>query len=282
MSLLTVILRLALAGAAMITPAAKAQTETATFGVISQRSPTLTAQYWNPILRHVADKAGVPLVLKLARTGPEHAAMITRGEPDFIYSNHNFTPENDTAGYRVIARPAQAAISGQIIVLGSSQFKSLAQLQGKDVVFPSLAAFVGYYVPMDALLRQGIEVSPLFAGNQEGAIGQLKAGRAAAAAVNSEVIREYAKRDGLSYRVLWTSELYQNIPISVHPRIPKQRIEAVREAFVRMAEDPEGARILAASAELIKQAPPFGFVLASDADYENVRQFHRTTRVKGD
>ena len=82
--------------------------------------------------------------------------------------------------------------------------------------------------------------------------------------------------------MLWTSEPDQNIPISVHPRIPKQRIEAVREAFVRMAEDPEGARILAASAELIKQAPPFGFVLASDADYENVRQFHRTTRVKGD
>lgn len=57
---------------------------------------------------------------------------------------------------------------------------------------------------------------------------------------------------------------------------------ASRARIALVAEDPECARILAASAELIKQAPPFGFVLASDADYENVRQFHRTTRVKGD
>ncbi len=281
-SIRVVIRAFVLAAAHSIAATAWAQTQGVTFGVISQRSPTLTAQYWNPILRYVSDKSGVPITLKLARTGSEHAAMITRGETDFIYSNHNFTPENDVAGYRVIARPAQAAISGQIVVLEDSPIRSLAQLQGKDVVFPSRAAFVGYYLPMDALLRQGLQVNPLFAGNQEGAIGQLKASRAAAAAVNSEVMRDFARREGLAYRALWTSEPYQNIPISVHPRIVKLQAEAIRESFARMADDPEGSRILAASAELIKQPPPFGFVRATDADYENVRQFHRTTLVKGD
>jgi phosphonate transport system substrate-binding protein len=265
-----------------IASAAQTQTDSATFGVVSQRSPTLTAQYWNPILRYVADKSGVPLTLKLARTGPEHTAMITRGETEFIYSNHNFTPDNDPVGYRVIARPAQAAIMGQIVVLGDSPIAALAQLQGKEVVFPSRAAFVGYYVPMDAMLRLGLQVSPLFAGNQEGAIGQLKAGRAVAAAVNSEVMRDFARREGLHYRVLWTSDPYQNIPISVHPRVPTRKADAVGEAFARMSEDPEGSRILAACAELIKQPPPFGFVRATDADYDNVRQFHRNTLVKGD
>jgi phosphonate transport system substrate-binding protein len=265
-----------------IVSANETQPDAATFGVISQRSPTLTAQYWNPILRYVTEKSGVPLVLKLARTGPEHAAMISRGDPEFIYSNHNFTPEHDTVGYRVIARPAQAAISGQIVVLAESPIRALPELQGRDVVFPSRAAFVGYFVPMDALLRQGLQVNPLFAGNQEGAIGQLKAGRASAAAVNSEILRDFATREGFKYRVLWTSEPYQNIPVSVHPRVGTHKANAVREALVRMANDPEGARILAASADLIKQPPPFGFVRASDADYENIRQFHRTTRVTGD
>ena len=129
---------------------------------------------------------------------------------------------------------------------------------------------------------QELQISPLFAGNQEGAIGQLKAGRGAAAAVNSEIMRDFARREGLAYRVLWTSVPYQNIPISVHPRVGKQTSDAVREALVRMAADPEGLRILAASAELIKQPPPHGFVPATDADYENVRQFHRDTLVKGD
>jgi phosphonate transport system substrate-binding protein len=256
--------------------------DAATFGVISQRSPTLTAQYWNPILRYVAETSKIPLALKLARTGPEHAAMIARGEPEFIYSNHNFSPENDKVGYRVIARPARAAISGQIVVPADSPIKALSELQGRDVVFPSRAAFVGYYVPMDALQRQGLEINPLFAGNQEGAIGQLKAGRATAAAVNSQILRDFAHREGFAYRVLWTSEPYQNIPISVHPRVAAQKAHAVGEAFARMAGDPEGARILGASAELIKESPPLGFVRANDADYENIRRFHRSTRVTGD
>jgi hypothetical protein len=43
------------------------------FGVISQRSPILTAQYWNPILQFVAERSGVALELRVVRTGEEHA-----------------------------------------------------------------------------------------------------------------------------------------------------------------------------------------------------------------
>ena len=37
------------------------------FGVISQRSPLLSAQFWNPILRYVSDRSGVPLELSWPR-----------------------------------------------------------------------------------------------------------------------------------------------------------------------------------------------------------------------
>ncbi|WP_333840952.1 phosphate/phosphite/phosphonate ABC transporter substrate-binding protein [Pelomicrobium sp.] len=252
------------------------------FGVITQRSPILTAQYWNPILRYVSEKSGVPLVLKLAKTGPEHSAMIGRGEFDFIYSNHNFKADNDVVGYRVIARPREEAIQGQIVVLASSDIQSLQALEGREVVFPSQVAFVGYYVPMDALLRAGITVKPLFAGNQEGAMGQLKAGRVVAAGVNSQIMRDFAHREQVEYRVLWSSEKYLNIPISVHPSVPKDKVAKVREALIHMAADPEGARILAASAELVKQKPPYGFVAAEDAEFDNVRRFYRTSLVKGE
>lgn len=252
------------------------------FGVITQRSPILTAQYWNPILRYVSEKSGVPLVLKLAKTGPEHSAMIGRGEFDFIYSNHNFKADNDVVGYRVIARPQEEAIQGQIVVLAASGIQSLQELEGREVVFPSQVAFVGYYVPMDALLRAGISVKPLFAGNQEGAMGQLKAGRVVAAGVNSQIMRDFANREQVEYRVLWSSEKYLNIPISVHPSVPKEKVAKVRQALIHMAADPEGARILAASAELVKQKPPYGFVAAEDAEFDNVRRFYRTSRVKGE
>ena len=39
------------------------------FGVVPQRTATLTAQYWNPILNHVGERSGIALELRLARSG---------------------------------------------------------------------------------------------------------------------------------------------------------------------------------------------------------------------
>src|SRR5262249_55809421 len=90
------------------------------FGVIIWRSPTLTAQFWNPIIRYVSERSGVPLHLKVAATGPEHTAMVRRGELDFLYSNHNFIKDNEKTGYRVFGRPQGEAQSGEIVVLKDS------------------------------------------------------------------------------------------------------------------------------------------------------------------
>ena len=155
------------------------------FGVIIWRSPTLTAQFWNPILRYVSERSGVPLQLKVAQTGPEHTAMVRRGEYHFLYSNHNFIKENEESGYRVFARPKEDAGTGEIVVLKDSPIRTLADLEGQEVAFPHTAAFFGYHLPMDALMRKGIQVKVHFAGNQEGAMGQLKAGRVVAAGVNA-------------------------------------------------------------------------------------------------
>src|SRR5262245_16955689 len=255
------------------------QSQPLSFGVIVHRSPTLTAEFWNPILRYVSEKSGVPLQLKVAMTGPQHTAMVQRGELQFLYSNHNFIKENEGAGYRVFARPKEDPGQGEIVVLEDAPIRSLNDLEGKEVVFPHTAAFLGYHLPMDALLRKGIHVKPLFAGNQEGAMGQLKAGRTVAAGVNAEVMRAFAKREGLAYRVLWSSEKYLSIALSAHPAVPAAKVTAVRQAFLDMAADPEGAKVLAASAAVLKQTS-LSFVAARDSEFDNMRQFYRDALVK--
>jgi len=254
--------------------------EARSFGVLNQRSAVLTAQHWNPILHYISKKTGVTLELKMGKTAPETSAMIGRGEFDFVYSNTIFTPLNAPAGYRVFARPIEPAIQGQIVVPEDSPIQTLKDLDGKEVGFPSVAAFVGYAVPMNALLHAGAKVKPVFAGNQEGIMGQMKAGRVMAAGVNSTVMRDYGRRENYRYRVLWTSEDYFNLPISAHPRVPEKEAAAVRGAFLGMASDPEGLKVLEASAAVIKQQPPYGFVAADDKDYQNYPRYYKTTLVK--
>lgn len=256
------------------------QSQPLSFGVIIWRSPTLTAQFWNPILRYVSERSGVPLQLKVAPTGTEHSAMVRRGELHFLYSNHNFIKENGSSGYRVFGRTQSEAEQGEIVVLKDSPIQSLSDLEGKEVVFPHAAAFLGYHLPMDALLRKGINVTTLFAGNQEGAMGQLKAGRAVAAGVNADVMRAFAQRENVAYRTLWSSEKYLTLALSALPSVPAEKVKAVREAFLQMADSPEGAKVLETSAALLRQREPLRFIAAKDADFDNMRRFYRTALVK--
>lgn len=251
-----------------------------TFGVLSQRSPLLTAEFWNPILDYVGTRAGVELRLKISRTAPESNAAIAAGSYDFVYSNTIFQPALSASGYEVILRPRTDAIRGQIVVLEDAPVAAVAELAGREVGFPSRAAFVGYAVPMDHLLRSGIPLTPVFGGNQEGIMGQLKAGKVVAAAVNSEVMKAFARREEVRYRVLWESVPYNDLPIAAHGRLDAGLVAAVRAAFAGMADDPAGQRVLARSAAVIGQKPPYGFLPADRKDYRIYLDFYAHTVVK--
>lgn len=250
------------------------------FGVLSQRSAVLTAQYWNPILDYVKQRSGVTLDLNAARTAPESNEGIEKGVFDFVYSNTIFLPKMAGSNYQVILRPQGEPIAGQIVTLEDSPIQTLQQLDGKEVGFPSLAAFVGYAAPMNHLLHQKITVAPVFGGNQEGIMGQLKAGKVIAAGVNSKVMKSFAAREGVNYRVLWESAPFNDLPIAVHPRVPKEIAQAVQEALDGMADDPRGMQVLENSAKVIGKNPPFGFLAASQADYQSYVDFYRNTLVK--
>jgi phosphonate transport system substrate-binding protein len=250
------------------------------FGVLSQRSAVLTAQYWNPIFDYVQRRTGFALVLKVARSGQESSEATEQGVYDFVYSNHIFQPRMAAANYQVILRPLDEAITGQIVTLDGSPIRKLKDLEGKEVGFPSAAAFVGYAVPMDQLLREGIAVTPVFGGNQEGIMGQLKAGRVLAAGVNNQVMKAFAARENLSYRVLWESPPFLNLPIAAHPRVPKAVVAAVRQAIDGMDVDPEGKTVLEASAKVIGQNPPYGFRASGPEDYRSYTEFYKHALIK--
>jgi phosphonate transport system substrate-binding protein len=264
---------------AVQSPGVDAQ-EAYAFNVLNQRTIALTAQYWNPILTHVSRKSGVPLELKLAKTAKEGNAIAEMGKYDFLYTNHFFTPERDRLGYKVIARPAGPGIRSQIVVPVDSPIRSLEDLHGKEVAFVSPDGFTGYWLPMDALLSAKVNVKVVFTGNQEASSAQLKVNKVAAAGVNSSIMARYGRRESFEYRALWTSDIYQDLCIMANPKVPADKVAAIKAAFIDMVSDPEGRQILQAGADLLKSNGELGFVAAENRDYDNYRRFYRTTQVK--
>jgi phosphonate transport system substrate-binding protein len=161
-----------------------------------------------------------------------------------------------------------------------SRIQSLADLNGKEVAFVTPDGFTGYWLPMDALLRAKVKIQVVFTGNQEASSAQLKVNKIAAAGVNSSVMARYARRESFEYRALWTSEVYQDLCIMANPRVPADKVAAVRAALVNMLKDPEGRQILEAGAELLKSGSELGFVAAENREYDNYRKFFRATQVK--
>lgn len=261
------------------TVAQAAPTTPYAFGVLNHRNLQATAAYWNPILNYVSARSGVPLELHIGRTANETTDRAVAGQLDFAYTNHLFTPKRDRLGWRVLARRDTQGIRGQVVVLGNSPIRSLQSLSGKSVAFANPYAFVGYYVPMDRLLRADVKVSPVFSGNQEAAIGQLISGQVAAAGVNHQVMADFARRRGISYRVVAESEPYYDLAVMASTRISAADGEKVRQAFVGMMQDPEGLRVLQLAAQSLGLSDVRGFVAADDHDYSNYRRFFRQTRV---
>lgn len=269
-----------LVAALTVPPVSFAAEQPYAFHVLTQRTISLTAQYWNPILTYTSRKSGVPLELKLTKTAQEGNAIAERGGYAFLYTNHFFTPERDRLGFKVIARPAGPGIRSQIVVPKDSPIQTLQDLQGKDVGFVSRDGFTGYWLPLDALLRAKVRVNVVFTGNQEASSAQLRVNKIAAAGVNSSVMARYGRRESFEYRALWTSEIYQDLCIMASPAVPAGKVAAVRTALINMVQDPEGRQILEAGAELLKSNGELGFVAAENRDYDNYRRFYRTTQVK--
>jgi phosphonate transport system substrate-binding protein len=246
------------------------------FSPVNQFDINLTAAYWNPIIQYVSEKSGVKLSLKIGRTSADTTAYVLTQEVEFVFSNHLFSPEREQLGWKVFGRRQMPPIQGQIVVPADSPITDLKQLDGQEVAFAGPEAFVIYKVPYAHLLNSGINVKVVFGGNQNGALAQLFAGKVKAAGGNSQLIEAYAKREGKKFRVLWTSEPFNDLALMVSSKVPEKDARAVAQAFLNMHNDPKGRDVLHQTSQKVGLPADAYFIPASGADYAAYRNFYQS------
>lgn len=246
------------------------------FSPVNQYDIQLMAAYWNPIVQYVSDKSGVRLSLKIARTSADTTAYVLAQEVEFVFSNHLFSPEREQLGWKVFGRRQLPPIMGQIVVPADSPITDLRQLQGQEVAFAGPEAFVIYKVPYAHLLNSGIDIKVVFGGNQNGALAQLFAGKVKAAGGNSQLIEGYAKREGKKFRVLWSSEPFNDLALMVSGKVPEKDAQAVADAFLNMHKDPKGRAILHQTSQAVGLPMDAYFIPSTLADYASYRNFYQS------
>jgi phosphonate transport system substrate-binding protein len=264
--------------AAMTTGGRKASAERPSynFSPVNQFGVQLTASYWNPIIDYVSAKSGVRLTLKVGRTSADTTSYVLAQEVDFAFTNHLFSDERRKMGWKVFGRRDYEPVRGELVVLADSPIKDVKQLHEQDVGFAGPEALVIYKVPYAYLINRGILVRPVFAGNQDGAIAQLRSGKVKAIGANSQLIDGYVKREGIAIRKLWSSEPFNDLALMSSPRVPAEDLLAVRKAFMGMGDDPEGAAILRRVSELVQFPLLKRFLPSAEAEYQAYFNFYLT------
>ena len=244
------------------------------FSPVNQWNLQVSASYWNPIIRYVSARSGVHLNLKLGRTSADTTSYILAREVDFAFTNHLFSPDRQKMGWTVFGRRNAPPVHGQLVVPADSPIRDIRDLAGSAVAFPGPEALVAYKTTYAQLLRAHIPVTPVFTGNHDAAFTQLFAGRVKAVGANSQLVAAWSAREGNAFRVLWSAAPFNELALMASPRVPAEDVRAVAYAFMSMHQDPEGRKILAAAAELVRAPAPVSFVAASDADYAAYRAFY--------
>ena len=246
------------------------------FSPVNQYAINLAAAFWNPIITYVSDKSGVKMSLKLGRTSADTTTYVLAHEVEFIFSNHMFSPEREKLGWKVFGRRKTPPSRSQLIVPADSSITDLSQLEGKAVSFPGPEALIGYKIPYAAILAKGIEVQVVFGGNQDSALVQLFSGKVQATGGNAQLLAGYAKREGKSFRVLWSSDPVQDLALMASSRVPEKDLKAVARAFFGMAKDPKGRNILHYASLEVGLSADASFVPSDGSEYVTERRFFQT------
>lgn len=246
------------------------------FSPVNQWDIKKTAEYWNPIIAYVSDKSGVRLELKIGRTSADTTAYVLAQEVEFVFSNHLFSPDRERLGWKVFGRRQMPELRGQIVVPADSPITSLEQLKDQEVGFAGPEAFIGYKVTHAHLINKGIDIKVVFGGNQNAAFAQLFAGKVKAVGSNAPLVEGYAAREGKKFRVLWSSDGYNDLALMASGKVPEKDVKAVAQAFFNMHKDLRGREILHNASQLVGLDSDAYFIPATMADYANYRRFYQT------
>jgi phosphonate transport system substrate-binding protein len=238
---------------------------TVTVGIVPQQSASELAQSWIPLLKDMSGATGCEFRFATAPTITEFEKRLARGEYAIAYMNpYHYVVFHQSAGYQAFAREKDRKLRGLLVVRSDSTVNSVQELDGREVAFPSPAAFAATVIPLAELKKGGVTVKPRFVASHDSVYLNVSRGLVPAGggiertleAIDADV------RDRL--KVIWRSAEYPPHAFARLPGAPEALGRSFLEGVQAVAATPQGAALL-------KQIGFKGLVPAQDRDWDPIR-----------
>ena len=237
------------------------------FGVVPQFGQRRIFQTWVPILRRLEQKTGLRFELVGSEQIPVFETRFIAGEFDFAYMNpYHVVVANNKQGYIPLVRDGARVLQGVIVVRNDSPIKSVQELSGKTVAFPSANALGASLLPRSELAqRYGIKLVPRYVKTHSSVYLHVVQKLVVAGGGVRSTLRHQKPRIREKIRILSRTAGVSPHPIVAHPRVPARHIQAVRKALLAMGKN-------SADRALLAKIPIQQVIESSVADYETVRR----------
>ncbi len=220
---------------------------TYTVAVVPQYPRLALYRDWTPFLKRLSRETGIPLRLKIYNSIPQFSVALMRGEPDFAYMNpYHLVLSRRRQGYIPLVRDGSSKLKGILVVRKDSPIRSIQELDGKQVAFPSPGAFGASLYMRSLLARKKIAIKPIYVLTHTNVYRNVIVGRMIA---GGGVYRTFHKEPAgvrMQLRVLFTTPGVASHPIAAHPRVPRQIRARIVDAIFRLARDQRNKDMLKA------------------------------------
>lgn len=214
--------------------------------VVPQFAPSDINRDWSPLLEQLGKMTGHQFQLRLYDNAARFEADFKNGIPDFVFLNpYHMVQAKRAQGYLPLVRDGNQLLRGILVVRNDSPIRQISDLNQKLVAFPSITAF-GASLYMRALLieNEKIKIHPVYVGTHQNAYRHVMLGEAAAGGGIHATLKKEPGQVQAHLRIIYTTPDTPAHPIAAHPRVPASIRAQIQQALIRLADDPQGQKLL--------------------------------------
>jgi phosphonate transport system substrate-binding protein len=217
-----------------------------TFGVVPQFDARRIQQIWQPILDQIYQTTNIKLTLKGAPSIPKFEHALMRGNYDFAYMNpYHLIKANASQGYRPIIRDQGRTLYGIIVTHKSSPINSIQDLNNKTVAFPAPNALGAALIPRTEFGEIfKIHITPKYVKSHSSVYLNVALHHTDAGGGVQKTLEQQPANIRNSLKVIYKTEQVAPHPVAAHPRIDRNVVQAIQNAFIEMAATKEGRAML--------------------------------------
>lgn len=237
------------------------------FGVVPQFEQRKLYAIWKPIIDDLERRTGLSFKLVTTLKIQDFEKEFIQGDFDFVYMNpYHILKAIPAQGYIPLVRD-KAPLRGVLVVRKDGPIRTVAELNGKVVAFPSPNAISAALLMRADLERlYHIKVTPLYVKTHSSVYLHVVKDLTEAGGGVQKTLQEQSPEIRDALRILYTTRPVPSHPVAAHPRVPKEHREKVRRALLNMGADPEGK-------ELLSRIPMKEITAASMDDYKEMQKW---------